>query len=140
MSAGVSIIPEAARIFDTSSVARPVAGRTQPSNGVSNVNHQCEVDRRRVLVKPEEGNHPAAEQLRWSILSLGVGILMASAAAVAQAAGKTVSVTEKVELAAAPSKTWDTIKDFNRWQEWHPAFASTEITMVTAIPRALFGC
>jgi Polyketide cyclase / dehydrase and lipid transport len=63
-----------------------------------------------------------------SILSLGLGILMASAAGHAYADGKFVSVTEKVELAAAPSKTWDTIKDFSRWQEWHPAFASTAIT------------
>jgi mxaD protein len=63
-----------------------------------------------------------------SILSLGLGILMAGAAGHAQADGKFVSVTEEVELAAAPSRTWDTIKDFRRWQEWHPAFASTAIT------------
>ena len=60
--------------------------------------------------------------------SLGLGILMTCAATGALAAGKTLSVTEKVDLAAAPSKTWDTIKDFNGWQAWHPAFASTEIT------------
>ena len=59
--------------------------------------------------------------------SLGLGILMTCAAASALAAGKTLSVTEKVDLAAAPSKTWDTIKDFNGWQAWHPAFASTAI-------------
>ena len=63
-----------------------------------------------------------------SIRSLGVGLLMAGAAAGAQAAGKTVSVTEQVELAAAPAQTWAAIKDFNGWQAWHPAFASTEIT------------
>ena len=63
-----------------------------------------------------------------SILSLGLGILMAGAAVHAHADGKFVSVTEKVELAAAPSRTWDTIKDFSRWQEWHPAFARTAIT------------
>jgi mxaD protein len=62
------------------------------------------------------------------IRSFGLGILMACAAAGAAAAGKTQSVTEKVDLAAAPSKTWDTIKDFNGWQGWHPAFASTAIT------------
>jgi mxaD protein len=60
--------------------------------------------------------------------SLGLGILMTCAATGALAAGKTLSVTEKVDLAAAPSKTWDTIKDFNGWQAWHPAFASTAIT------------
>jgi hypothetical protein len=60
--------------------------------------------------------------------SLGLAILMTCAATGALAAGKTLSVTEKVDLAAAPSKTWDTIKDFNGWQTWHPAFASTAIT------------
>jgi hypothetical protein len=62
------------------------------------------------------------------IRSLGVGILMACAAAGAAAAGKMQSVMETVDLAAAPSKTWDTVKDFNGWQGWHPAFASTAIT------------
>jgi hypothetical protein len=60
--------------------------------------------------------------------SLGVGLLMAGAAASALAGGKTVSVTETVNLAASPSQTWEKIKDFNGWQAWHPAFASTEIT------------
>ena len=39
-----------------------------------------------------------------------------------------MSVSEKVDLAASPSRTWDTIKDFDGWQTWHPAFAGTEIT------------
>jgi hypothetical protein len=43
-------------------------------------------------------------------------------------ASKTVSVTEKIELAATPSQTWEAIEDFNGWQAWHPAFAGTEIT------------
>ena len=43
-------------------------------------------------------------------------------------ASKTVSVTEKIDLAAAPAQTWEAIKDFNGWQAWHPAFAGTEIT------------
>ena len=59
---------------------------------------------------------------------LGVGLLMAGAAAGALAGGRTVSVTETVNLAAAPSQTWEKIKDFNGWQAWHPAFASTAIT------------
>jgi hypothetical protein len=62
------------------------------------------------------------------IRSLGLGLLIAGAAAGALAAGKTVSVTEEVNLAAAPSQIWEKIKDFNGWQAWHPAFASTEIT------------
>jgi hypothetical protein len=63
-----------------------------------------------------------------SVLSLGLGFLMACAAGGALAGGKPLSVTEEVYLAAAPSKTWETIKDFNHWQDWHPAFASTAIT------------
>jgi Polyketide cyclase / dehydrase and lipid transport len=56
-----------------------------------------------------------------------VGLMMAGAAAGALAADKTVSVTDAVNLAAPPSQTWGKIKDFNSWQAWHPAFASTEI-------------
>jgi mxaD protein len=62
-----------------------------------------------------------------SIRALGLGLLMACAATGAFAVEKAVSVTETVDLAAAPAKTWDTIKDFKGWQAWHPAFASTEI-------------
>src|SRR5436190_3303385 len=63
------------------------------------------------------------------IASLGLGIVMICCASVgAVAADKTQSVAETVHLAAAPSKTWDTIKDFNGWPGWHPAFASTAIT------------
>ena len=62
------------------------------------------------------------------VLSLGLGFLMACATGGALAGGKPLSVTEEVYLAAAPSKTWEKIKDFNRWQDWHPAFASTAIT------------
>jgi hypothetical protein len=61
-----------------------------------------------------------------SILSLGVGLLMAGSAAGALAG--TLSVSEEIELAASPARTWAVIKDFQRWQTWHPAFASTEIT------------
>jgi hypothetical protein len=61
-----------------------------------------------------------------SIRSLGVGLLMAGSAA--GAAAGTLSVSEEVELAASPARTWVMIKDFQRWQTWHPAFATTEIT------------
>ena len=44
--------------------------------------------------------------ITW-IRSLGLGLLMACAAAGAIAAGETGSVTETVDLAAAPSRTWD---------------------------------
>src|SRR4030095_9113852 len=62
------------------------------------------------------------------VLSLGLGFLMACATGGVLAGDKPLSVTEEVYLAATPSKTWEKIKDFNRWQDWHPAFASTAIT------------
>ena len=62
-----------------------------------------------------------------AVRSLAVGLIMVGYAASALAAG-TISVKEEVELAAPPSKTWATINDFRGWQNWHPAFASTEIT------------
>ena len=64
-----------------------------------------------------------------SMRALGVGLLMAGSAAGALAA--TQSVTEEVELTASPSQTWAVVNDFQRWQAWHPAFASTEITKGT---------
>jgi hypothetical protein len=64
-----------------------------------------------------------------SLRSFYAGLLMAgvTAAAPAAATAKTISVTEKVDLAASPSRTWDTIRDFMGWQAWHPAFASTQL-------------
>jgi hypothetical protein len=52
---------------------------------------------------------------------------MAGSAAGALAAGGVLSVKEEVVLASSPAKTWAAIKDFQEWQTWHPAFASTEI-------------
>jgi uncharacterized protein YndB with AHSA1/START domain len=43
-------------------------------------------------------------------------------------AANVLSVKEKVELSAPPEKTWEVIKDFDGLHNWHPAFASTEIT------------
>ena len=62
-----------------------------------------------------------------SIRSVGLALLMAFAAAGALAAGKTLTVTEKVDLPASATAAWATIKDFNGWQDWHPAIGSTEI-------------
>ena len=63
-----------------------------------------------------------------SIPSLGIGLMMAAAATSgALAADKTFSVTETVDLRAAPARAWNTIQDFKTWQAWHPAFASTVI-------------
>jgi hypothetical protein len=64
-----------------------------------------------------------------SLPFLGMGLMLAACATTgALAADKTYAVTEKVDLSAAPAKTWDTIKDFKSWQAWHPAFAGTVIT------------
>jgi mxaD protein len=42
-------------------------------------------------------------------------------------AANVLSVKEKVELSVPPEKAWALIKDFDGWQNWHPAVASTEI-------------
>jgi uncharacterized protein YndB with AHSA1/START domain len=55
-------------------------------------------------------------------------LTLAFAASGACAAGKTLSMSEKVDLTAPPAKVWDAIKDFGGWQTWHPAIAGTEIT------------
>jgi hypothetical protein len=58
---------------------------------------------------------------------LGIGLLLAAAASSAFAADKMVAVSEEIDLAASPARTWSAIKDFDRWQSWHPAFARTSI-------------
>jgi Polyketide cyclase / dehydrase and lipid transport len=79
---------------------------------------------------------PAAPHLRRLALFLGVtvalggaGLLVAAAAHAAydDDAAKSVTVSEKVQVAASPAKTWDRIQDFMTWQSWHPAFASTQL-------------
>jgi len=59
---------------------------------------------------------------------LGVGLVIAGSAAGALANGGTITVREEVEVAATPAQAWAAIKDFQSWQTWHPAFASTKIT------------
>ena len=54
--------------------------------------------------------------------------LAAALCATSGFAANVLSLKEKVELSAPPEKVWDVIKDFNGWQNWHPAVASTEIT------------
>ncbi len=36
-------------------------------------------------------------------------------------------VVETVDVKAPPDKVWGTVKDFDKWQDWHPAVASTDI-------------
>lgn len=57
----------------------------------------------------------------WIALSLGLAYTPASFAA------GMVKVVETVELNAPATKVWDTVKDFDKWQTWHPAVASTDI-------------
>jgi len=75
---------------------------------------------------PKSDIAPKSTSGAGSIRAIGVGLLMAGSAAGAFAG--TLSVSEEVELAASPAATWAVIEDFRRWQNWHPAFASTEIT------------
>ena len=58
---------------------------------------------------------------------IAIGAALACAVTAALAGDKTVSVREAVDIAASPALTWATIQDFAGWQDWHPAFASTEI-------------
>ena len=56
--------------------------------------------------------------------ALGLAIALIATSALA---GNVLSVKEKVELPVPPDKAWAMIKDFDGWQNWHPAIASTEI-------------
>jgi Polyketide cyclase / dehydrase and lipid transport len=62
------------------------------------------------------------------VRSIGFGFLLAALATSSVAADKTLSVTEKADFPVSPAKAWETIKDYNGWQNWHPAIASTEIS------------
>jgi len=79
---------------------------------------------------------PAAPHLRRlalflavTIAILGGGSLVAAGARAAydEEAGRSVTVSEKVDVAATPAQTWDRIQDFMAWPAWHPAFASTQL-------------
>jgi len=57
--------------------------------------------------------------------ALGLAIALVTTSGLA---ANVLSVKEKVELPVPPDKAWALIKDFDGWQNWHPAIASTEIT------------
>ena len=57
--------------------------------------------------------------------ALGLAVALAATSGLA---ANVLSVKEKVELSVPPEKAWAMIKDFDGWQNWHPAVASTEIT------------
>lgn len=58
---------------------------------------------------------------------LGLALALAALAPSVLAADKSLSVMEKVDLPVPPAKAWETIKDFDGWQNWHPAIGSTDI-------------
>jgi mxaD protein len=60
--------------------------------------------------------------VRRAALGLAIALIATSGLA-----GSVLSVKEKVELPVPPDKAWAMIKDFDGWQNWHPAIASTEI-------------
>jgi carbon monoxide dehydrogenase subunit G len=61
--------------------------------------------------------------IRRAAVGLATGLF-----ATAALAANVLSLKEKVELSVPPQKAWELIKDFDGWQNWHPAIASTEIT------------
>ena len=62
------------------------------------------------------------------VRSIGFGFVAAALATSAFAAGRTLSVTEKADLPVPPAKVWEALKDYNGWQNWHPAIAGTDIS------------
>lgn len=74
-------------------------------------------------------NRPTARICRNTSRKLALGFALALAVVVpsALAADKPLTVMEKVDLPVAPARAWETIKDFDGWQYWHPAIASTDI-------------
>jgi hypothetical protein len=81
-------------------------------------------------------DRPVAPRLRRLALFLGVTVAILGGGSLVGAgahagydddAGRSVTVSEKVEVAATPAKTWDRIQDFMTWPAWHPAFASTQL-------------
>lgn len=62
-----------------------------------------------------------------ALFSLGLGLTFACASIDVLAADHTVTVTEKVDLAAPPARTWNAINDFMGWSTWHPAFTGTKL-------------
>jgi mxaD protein len=58
---------------------------------------------------------------------LGLALVLTALAPSAFAADKSLSVMEKVDLPVPPAKAWETIKDFDGWQNWHSAIGSTDI-------------
>ena len=58
---------------------------------------------------------------------IGIALVLAALASSAFAADKSLSVMEKVDLPVPPAKAWETIREFDGWQNWHPAIGSTDI-------------
>jgi uncharacterized protein YndB with AHSA1/START domain len=54
-------------------------------------------------------------------------LAMAVAGSAAFADPKTLKVVKSVDIAAPVDKVWDTVKDFDSLNKWHPGFAQDEI-------------
>ena len=79
---------------------------------------------------------PGTPRLRRLALFLGVTVALVGGsllvavgarAAYDEYSGQRVTVSEAVDVAATPAKTWDSIQDFMAWPAWHPAFQSTQL-------------
>jgi hypothetical protein len=66
------------------------------------------------------------DHMNRSIVALTL-IALAAPWAVLAEAPKTLHVVETVEIKAPVSKVWETIKNFDSLNTWHPAFAKDEI-------------
>lgn len=60
--------------------------------------------------------------------SIGFFLSIPLAAGSAWSGGGALTVTETVNVAASPAKTFDAVKDFDGLHKWHPVIASTQIT------------
>lgn len=60
--------------------------------------------------------------------SMGFAAILCAAFFAASVQAKTLSVTQSIEIKAAPEKVWDLAGDFGGIHRWHPAAKSTDIT------------
>jgi len=59
---------------------------------------------------------------------LAVVALLAVSGAVLADSGKPLKVVKSANIAAPVDKVWDTVKDFDSLNKWHPGFSKDEIT------------
>ncbi len=72
--------------------------------------------------------------MRLSFLPVGLAVACLFAPAMATAHGPTrQKVVETVTIQAAPDAVWAKVKDFARFQDWHPAVDSVSATNGSAV-------